>query len=218
MPALFAQHADALRHAFQPLLAGSQKARTMPLLLDDIDLTMPTTVKVVDPKFFSSKLTGNGKHKTGLLRGDLRPASTSRNSAHAAGTIDHIEVKSSSTQHGITTASIPFAPVLRRALTEAGGSFTLATPQDQDRCAVETGSTDWDVAFDMTPQGAKLVEDANGGGANGAPKMSRDFVVQYRMELYFFRKGTAEPERAPIVSEASGLRSEEHTSELQSPI
>ncbi|WP_328990430.1 ATP-dependent helicase [Kribbella sp. NBC_01245] len=176
----------------------------MPLLLDDIDLTMPTTVKVVDPKFFSSKLTGNGKHKTGLLRGDLRPASTSRNSAHAAGTIDHIEVKSSSTQHGITTASIPFAPVLRRALTEAGGSFTLATPQDQDRCAVETGSTDWDVAFDMTPQGAKLVEDANGGGANGAPKMSRDFVVQYRMELYFFRKGHAEPERTPIVSTTSG--------------
>lgn len=177
----------------------------MPLLLDDIDLTTPTTVKVVDPKFFSSKLTGNGKHKTGLLHGGLRPASTLNNSAYLADAIDHIEVKASSTQHGITATNIPFAPVLRRALTEAGGSFTLATPQDQERCAVETGSADWDVAFDLTPQGAKLFEDANGGGANGTSKMSRDFIVQYRMELFFFKKAAAEPERTPIAPAATGL-------------
>jgi len=178
----------------------------MPLLLDDIDLTnTATTAKALDPKFFSSKLTGNGKHMTGLLHGALRPVSVLNNSAYAAVAIDHIEVKASSTQHGITTVSIPFAPVLRRALSEPGGTLTLATPQDQDRCAVETGSADWDIAFDMTPQGAKLFEDAN-GGANGASKISRDFVVQYRMELFFFRKGTAEPERAPIIPEASGLR------------
>ncbi|WP_206686138.1 AAA family ATPase [Kribbella qitaiheensis] len=165
----------------------------------------PATAKAVDPKFFSSKLTGNGKYSTGLLHGQLRPASTLHNSAYAALAIDHIEVKASSTQNGVTVVSIPFAPVLRRALTETGGSFTLATPHDQDRCTVETGSADWDLAFDMTPQAAKLFEDANGGGANGGPKMSRDFVVQYRMELYFFKKGTTEPERAPIASTASGL-------------
>ncbi len=177
----------------------------MPLLLDDIDLTnAATTARAVDPKFFSSKLTGNGKHMTGLLHGELRPASVANNSAYTAVAIDHIEVKASSTQHGITTMSIPFAPVLRRALSEPGGAFTLATPQAQDRCTIETGSADWDIAFDMTPQGAKLFEDAN-GGANGVSRMSRDFIVQYRMELFFVRTATAEPKRAPIIAEASGL-------------
>ncbi|MDP9904759.1 3'-5' exonuclease [Arthrobacter bambusae] len=179
----------------------------MPLLLDDIDLTTAqATAKTVDPKFFSSKLTGNGKHKTGLLHSELRPADKAGNTAYSALAIDHITKKASTTQHGITVVSLPFAPVLRSALTEAGGSFTIATPQSGDRCVIETGSNDWDVFFDMTPQGAKLFEDANGKSSTGGTAISRDFIVQYRMELFFVKKGTAEPVRAPIVSATTGPR------------
>ncbi|WP_284982416.1 3'-5' exonuclease [Arthrobacter sp. efr-133-TYG-118] len=179
----------------------------MPLLLDDIDLTTAqATTKTVDPKFFSSKLTGNGKHKTGLLHSELRPADKAVNTAYSALAIDHITKKASTTQHGITVVSLPFAPLLRSALTEAGGSFTIATPQAGDRCIIETGSNDWDVFFDMTPQGARLFEDANGKSSTGGTAISRDFIVQYRMELFFVKKGTAEPVRVPIVSATTGPR------------
>ncbi|WP_059390148.1 hypothetical protein [Arthrobacter sp. Hiyo1] len=142
----------------------------MPLLLDDIDLTtVQASTKTVDPKFFSSKLTGNGKHKTGLLHSELRPADKAGNTAYSALAIDHITKKASTTQHGITVVSLPFAPLLRSALTEAGGSFTIATPQAGDRCVIETGSNDWDVFFDMTPQGAKSSRTPTASPAPAAP-------------------------------------------------
>ncbi|MBT8162936.1 MULTISPECIES: UvrD-helicase domain-containing protein [Arthrobacter] len=181
----------------------------MPLLLDDIDLTTPVA-RTVDPKFFSSKLTGNGKHKTGLLHGALRPTVSANNSAYIAAAVDHVETKSTSTQHGITTVSLPFAPVLRAALG-TGGAFTLATPDARDRCAITTGSSDWDVFFDMTPQAAKLFEDANGDTSSGTPKTTRDFIVQYRMELFFLRKGAAVPARARIAPASAGRRSPDET-------
>ncbi|WP_394941142.1 AAA family ATPase [Psychromicrobium sp. YIM B11713] len=179
----------------------------MPILLDDIDLTTTqATTKTVDPKFFSSKLTGNGKHKTGLLHNELRPADKAGKTAYSALAIDHITKKTSTTQHGITVVSLPFAPLLRSALTEAGGSFTIATPQTGDRCVIETGSNDWDVFFDMTPQGAKLFEDANGKSSAGGTAISRDFIIQYRMELFFVKKGIVEPVRMPIISATTGPR------------
>ncbi|BAS11878.1 hypothetical protein AHiyo8_01810 [Arthrobacter sp. Hiyo8] len=141
-----------------------------------------------------------------LLHSELRPADKAGNTAYSALAIDHITKKASTTQHGITVVSLPFAPLLRSALTEAGGSFTIATPQAGDRCVIETGSNDWDVFFDMTPQGAKLFEDANGKSSTGGTAISRDFIVQYRMELFFVKKGTAEPVRVPIVSATTGPR------------
>ncbi len=174
---------------------GLKKAHIMPLLLDDIDLTgVQATQKSIDPKFFSSKLTGNGKDKPGLLNGQLLPTHTSTNTAYTAD--DHIEVKGGATQNGVTVTTIPFAPVTRRALADAGGSFTLATPHIDDRCVIETDSNDWDVAFDMTPQAAKFFEDSSGG--HGA--MSRELIIQYRMELFVFKKGTTEPDRTTIVT------------------
>ncbi|MCX5103452.1 AAA family ATPase [Streptomyces sp. NBC_00439] len=160
----------------------------MPILLDDIDLSERALAqKVVDPKFFSSKLTGNGK-KIGLLSESLLPVNTATNTAYATAT--DIEVKQSSTQHDITTTSIPLAPITCRALN-ANGAYTLPTPHVDDRFTVDTVSSvgnDWNVVFDMTPQALVLYEDKSGG------KATRDLVIQYRMELYFFEEGLPEPE------------------------
>ncbi|MFE0138219.1 UvrD-helicase domain-containing protein [Streptomyces sp. NPDC059037] len=170
----------------------------MPVLLDDLDLSANAVAqKAVDPKFFSSKLTGNGK-KIGLLNESLLPINTATNTAYAMAT--DIEVKQSSTQHDITTTSIPLAPITRRALN-AGGSFTLPSPHADDRFAVDTASSgfdDWDVAFDMTPQALVFYEDKSGG------KSTRDLVIQYRMELYFFKNGLPDPEYATAVSRSAG--------------
>lgn len=162
----------------------------MPVLLDDLDLSANAVAQqVIDPKFFSSKLTGNGK-KIGLLNESLLPINTATNTAYAIAT--DIEVKHSSTQHDITTTSIPLAPITRRALN-AGGSFTLRSPHADDRFAVDTSSSqfgDRDTAFHMTPQALVLYEDKSGD------KSKRDLVIQYRMELYLFKKGLPEPEYA----------------------
>ncbi|MFF3697323.1 UvrD-helicase domain-containing protein [Streptomyces sp. NPDC002221] len=162
----------------------------MPVLLDDLDLSADAIAQqAVDPKFFSSMLTGNGK-KMGLLNELLLPINTATNTAYAVAA--DIEVKQSSTQHDITTTTIPLAPITRRALN-AGVPFTLPGPHADDRFAVDSSSSRfdrWDVAFDMTPQALVLYEDKSGG------KATRDLVIQYRMELYFFEKGHPEPEVA----------------------
>lgn len=170
----------------------------MPLILDDIDLTdlKSSAIKTIDPKFFSSALTGNGRNKIGLLNQMLQPVNTAQNTAYHAD--DHIEAKAGSTQNSITVNTIPFAPLTQRALSEPDAAFTLATPHLDDRCRIQTASVDWDIAFDMTPQAAKLYEDKAGGTT------SKDFIVQYRMELYFFRKGKTEPERTVLSGGASG--------------
>ncbi|MGI8306972.1 AAA family ATPase [Saccharopolyspora hattusasensis] len=169
----------------------------MPIMLDDIELLAAVAKKTVDPKFFSSKLTGSGK-KTGLLNESLRPINTATNTAYAIAR--DIEVKQSSTHHDITTSSVPLAPMTRRALL-SGGFFTLPTPHVDDRFALDTSASkvqNWDVVFDMTPQGLTLYEDKSGD------KPARDLVVQYRMELFFFKKGLLEPERATSVSSSVG--------------
>ncbi|MFK0244559.1 AAA family ATPase [Amycolatopsis azurea] len=166
----------------------------MPILLDDLDLELSTSTvagRTVDPKFFSTKLTGSGK-TTGLLNESLRPINTTSNTAYAVA--QDIDTKQSTTQHDITMTSVPLAPMTRRALL-AGGAFTLATPSVDDRFAIDTStpqSHDWNICFDMTPQGLTLYEDKSGD----RPK--RDLVIVYRMEMYYIRKGTVEPERALI--------------------
>lgn len=169
-----------------------------PTMLDDIDFSAsPATTKAADPKFFSSKLTGNGK-KTGLLNEALMPVNSTTNTAYAMS--KDIEVKQSSTQHDITTSSVPLAPITRRAL-RAGGTFLLPIPHVDDRFAVDTSANsvqDWDVFFDMTPQALVLYEDKSGD------KPTRDLVIQYRMELFFLKKGLAEPEHAVLSGRTSG--------------
>lgn len=165
----------------------------MPILLDDLDLTLIEPKKNgTDPKFFSSKLTGNGQ-KIGLLNESLLPVNTTTNTAYAAA--DHIERKSSHTQHDITTTTIPIAPITRRAMTQTGGSFTIPVPSVDQRFEIDLGTknmayANYEAFFDMTPQAATMYED------NSGDKMKRDFVVQYRMELYLVKTGNTPHERA----------------------
>jgi len=173
----------------------------MPILLDDLDLSAQQQgPKAVTPKFFSSKLTGSGK-KVGLLSQNLLPVNNVTNTAYAINR--DIELKITSTQHDITTTHVPLAPIIRRALVpSSGSSFTLATPHVDDRFDLDTSLSpiqDWDVSFDMTPQALSLYEDSSGDA------IRRDLVIQYRMELYFFKKGTVEPERANVVPRSTGF-------------
>ena len=176
----------------------------MPIILDDLDLadvTVSAAVKAADPKFFSSKLTGNGK-KTGLLNQNLLPVNRATNVNYTPH--DYIEAKASYTQHGITTSMIPFAPLTRRCL-QSGPAFTLPVPHPDDRFVVGTQQSPtaggWDVYFDMTPQAAVLYEDGSGD------RVQRDLVVQYRMELFFLASGAAtEPERVAVVHPQTALR------------
>ncbi|WP_030894300.1 AAA family ATPase [Streptomyces sp. NRRL F-5053] len=170
----------------------------MPVLLDEIDLS-PDAVAgaVINPKFFSSKLTGSGK-KTGVLNENLRPRDPSARKVH---TPIYIEFKENSTHHDVTTSLIPFAPISRRSLFW-DGFFTLATPHVDDRFAIDTSSgtrDDWHVAFDMTPQGGVFYEDRSGTSTR------RNLVVQYRMELYFFKSCIVEPERTTHYSSSAGF-------------
>lgn len=178
----------------------------MPIVLDDIDLTtegLAAAKSTTDAKFFSSKLTGNGK-KTGLLNQALLPVNTVTNPAKAAK--GHIDTKASHTQNEVTLTSIPFAPITRRAVTDGGASLTLAMPHVDDRFTIDAGShATHDLYFDLTPQGAHLYEDK----AGDTPK--RDFIVQYRMELFVVKHGvTPEPERALSVGSNAPSRSMGH--------
>src|SRR6184192_1150223 len=157
--------------------ARSMKDDAMPIMLDDIDLSTAALAKTtVDPKFFSSKLTGTGK-KTGLLNENLLPINSVTNTAYALAR--DIEVKQSATQHDITTSTVPLAPITRRALL-SGGSFTIPVAHVDDRFAIDTSANrpdDWNVSFDMIPQGLTLYENKSG------ERPTRDLVIQYRMDL-----------------------------------
>ncbi|MGW6600489.1 UvrD-helicase domain-containing protein [Streptomyces sp. NPDC055036] len=181
----------------------------MPILLDDIDLSKAALAqKAADPKFFSSKLTGNGKN-LGLLNESLLPVNTATNTAYAVAT--DIEVKQSSTQHDITTTSIPLAPITRRALN-ANGPFTLPSPHVDDRFTVDTASSlrnDRNAVFDMTPQALVFYEDKSGD------KATRELVIQYRMELCFFKKGLPEPEYVSALSRDATIFLQWDTSPLE---
>lgn len=165
---------------------------TMPLLLNDLDLSTVNTTTTIDPKFFSSKLTGSGK-KVGLLNVDLKPTCVTANPSYQVNALSPIEIKTRSVNNSITISTIPMAPIVAHALTDAPHSnFTIAMPVDSERHKIETSSNQWDVFFTLTPQGAKLYEDMT----TGAAKQAREFVVQYRMEMFFVLKSLTElPER-----------------------
>ncbi len=178
-----------------PIGTQTKDDTVMPILLDDIDLSQAAVAhKTVDPKFFSSKLTGSGK-KTGLLNEYLLPINTTTNNAYVQA--QDIEVKQSSTHDDVTSSAVPLAPITRRSLL-SGGSFTLPTPHVDDRFGVDTSTSshdDWEVALDITPQALTLYEDRSGD------RCVRDLVVQYRMEVWLFKKGAHEPEFATAVSQ-----------------
>jgi DNA helicase-2/ATP-dependent DNA helicase PcrA len=179
----------------------------MPLVIEDLDIddiVANSKTAAADAKFFSSKLTGNGK-KVGLLNEALLPVNNVTNTAYMAA--DHIEVKQGHTQHDITTTTIPFAPITRRAITAVGGASTLPVPHVDDRFTVEISDPlfGYTVFFDMTPQAAVLYED------NSGAKMKRDFIVQYRLELTLVAKSLVAadqvPERARLWSSTMTLGS-----------
>lgn len=163
----------------------------MPLLLDDLNRA-PAADKKTDAKFFSSKLTGSGK-KVGLLNQTLNPVAPEHATVPAK-----VELKTTTTQHDISTVSIPLAGMTRRSLESLEG-VTLPTPEVDDRFNVETDSDTWDVVFDMTPQALVLRED------NSKKPVSREVAIQYRTQLCILRSGHVEPERVAVMGESTNL-------------
>ena len=164
----------------------------MPIILEDIDLTTDQDAKAVDVTFFDDKFTGNGRRKSGLLGPALSPVSDIAGSVYSADSNPSIDTKATTTQNGFSVKAIPIAPITRRALSQADGTFTL--PLADQAHEVATDSADWSLFFGLTPQGAQLYEDST----TGKNKRAREFVIQYRMELVIARNGTSLPNRLPL--------------------
>lgn len=154
----------------------------MPVILEDLDLTITATAaKSATPKFFSKDLTGSGK-KTGLLNEALLPSSNLSNSSYAVP--KHIEAKQSHSQNNISTSFLPLGLIARRAISSPGICATLPVPEDGIGYAftVDAGpnvAMNYELRFDLTPQAAVLWQDSSPAVGN-----KRDFIVQYRMELH----------------------------------
>lgn len=175
----------------------------MPIMIDELDVSTVTVgTPLATPRFFSDKLTGNGKYKSGLLHGQLQPTHNLSNTARVSIAKRHIEAKSKPMQNGITTYTLPFAPVLRRAITTDGITFPLPVPDVAQRAVVATASPDVNLFFSLTPEGMVIFEDSNNKDPNGRTKTSKEIAVQYRMELLLLKAGTAEPARAPYITRA----------------
>lgn len=177
----------------------------MPIIIEDLDLDMAavgTVAKELTPKFFSSDLTGNGRNSRGLLHQLLLPTISASQIGKAA-QIDTIAMKHSSTQNGVTRQVIPFAPLTRGALTEPDVPFTLPVALPENRCEVKTVAlsshqnplNSHSVYFAMTPQGAHHYESKDSNNVT-----IRDFIVQYRMELFVMAPTPTEPERVQNIN------------------
>ena len=165
----------------------------MPLILDDPASFVAAAPTTTGPRFFSSKLTGDGRTRRGLLSADLGVDGIVSTQAYADDVVhSFLEIRSSVTQSSITTTTMPFAPLASRWLQVTGAS--LAMPDSGHRFEVNVADPDWCVFLALTPQGACMFEDTT----RGPRKRPRQFVIGWRMELFFVRRGIPEPDRVRI--------------------
>lgn len=185
-----------------------QKGASMPLLIDDIEaaVTQADTQAIavaVNPLFFDKRFTGNGRHKRGMLQPGFGTLASTNSSSQRLRALDDIELKNSTSQNGVTTTSIPFAPVLRRVFDVQNATISIPMPPIDERFIVDAGIPDVDVYFFLTPQGARLFEDAYGtvDAQTGRAKAVKNPLFQFRMELIFVGTGLAsnEPARVGVV-------------------
>lgn len=165
----------------------------MPLILDDPASFVAAAPTTTGPRFFSSKLTGDGRTRRGLLSADLGVDGIVSTQAYADDVVhSFLEIRSSVTQSSITTTTMPFAPLASRWLQVTGAS--LAMPDSGHRFEVNVADPDWCVFLALTPQGACMFEDTT----RGPRKRPRQFIIGWRMELFFVRRGIPEPDRVRI--------------------
>lgn len=147
----------------------------MPIQLDNLAATT-TSVKSLNPKFFSSKLTGAGK-KTGLISESVRPNNVSL--TQTLNVVNNaIDRKTKQVNGDVTTNFIPLAPMLQRSL-DRNKHVTHAIPDYDEMYQVHTQPGNPEIWVDLTPQALVLREDAS--PAHGT---IRDLLIQYRIEIY----------------------------------
>lgn len=166
----------------------------MPLDLDAATVSA-TIAGTVGPRFFSSRLTGDGRAHRGILSASLRPAADRTLSGRAPSTGRIPALRGTRTQNQVTTTTIPVAPVTDRALRSAG-DHSIAVPPASARVPITTSVADHEFSFALTPQTAVLTEDAN----HGPGRRDRQFTVIYRMELFILPAGAPDPRRVPLMS------------------
>ena len=173
----------------------------MPLIINDTPTPGSgiagalTGTATIGPRFFSTKFTGNGHTRQGLLSVALRPAAPAGLNASMLGGVTQIpshEMRAHHTQNTVSTTTIPIAP-LSMAVLRAGG-FTLAVPDASHRVQIATASLDHTFWFALEPQIATLIEDMT----TGPTKKARQFTVVYAMELFVLPRSAPVPDRVPI--------------------
>lgn len=86
----------------------------MPILLDDVQKSVATTVQTFNPKFFSEKLTGRGGTSAGLLSAKNNPVTIDRNLTTCA---SHYSSNKREIRNGNTVSTqIPIYPLSKDSL------------------------------------------------------------------------------------------------------
>lgn len=162
----------------------------MPLQLDDITKLAtagPTAAaKALTPKYFSTELTGSGG-KVGLLNENVRPGRYPLGSSAATMSTADVLQKSKYSGSNVTTITMPMGPLAQYSVEHnASRGLTYTVPRTDDRFDVTAHATnyDFDVFFDLTPQGIVLRVD------DGGDTKTKDLRILYRMEVFVVAKGS----------------------------
>lgn len=170
----------------------------MPIQLDDLTaLTSTRKVKALDPKYFSSELTGSGK-AVGLLNQSVRPGRYPMGQSRSTMSTTEVLNKGKSSGASNTTFTIPMGILAQYSIEKnTTKGLTFPVPFDGDRFEVTANATkyDFDVFLDLTPQGIVLHKDESGD------KIIKDLRILYRMEVYVLAKGSTS-ERVRLVPNA----------------
>jgi DNA helicase-2/ATP-dependent DNA helicase PcrA len=170
----------------------------MPIQLDDLTAlsSAPTAAKALNPKYFSSELTGNGRNNVGLLNQTVRPGRYPLGSSSATMSTKAVLAKGKSSGSNVTTFTIPMGLLAQYSVEHnAARGLTYPVPFANDRLEITANATkyDFDVFLDLTPQGIVLQKDESGD------KISKDLSILYRMDLFVVAKGSTS-ERVRLVS------------------
>lgn len=200
---LFPRHSLSIAPGFPeatltPALGRKSKEDLMPIQLDDLSsLSSASAVKALNPKYFSSELTGSGK-ATGIINDQVRPGRYPLGSSAATMSTQSVLSKSKSSGSNVTTFTVPLGILAQYSIEHnASRGLTFPTPHSSDRLEITAHATkyDFDVFLDLTPQGVILHKDESGNA------IRKELNILYRMELFVMAKGSTS-ERVRLVSSA----------------
>lgn len=155
----------------------------MPILLDDLDKSIISAEPAINPKFFSSELTGSGK-STGLLCSTLLPTLNTDKITIPAET--GVSTKHTSTSGDVTYFHIPLDPRLNSTYKPLISHQAISVPTLPDELSLKLELDDAngqpaagaEAVFTCHPTAIIVRKEKTNGGGN-----TREVLIHYRMQL-----------------------------------